>query len=381
MSHKALSLVALLALAPMAACLAPASDSEETLNQESVGRDGRAIIGGSKASAYPEAVLIDMKQNGVVTAACSGSLIAPKVVLTAGHCVYGFNGWNITAPHAQNQKATAKKGATYDWTNASETVDPNMHDVALIFLDTAITLATYPTLATTPLANNSQVVNIGRINNGVLSSTSLYVSKAITVKSAASYGYPFDYIASEVIESGDSGGPDLIPGTHTIVAVNSGGGGGTEVLARVDLLSSWIQGQVAANGGGGTTGGGSTGGGTTTNTCAHALCTAGAKLTASCDPCAQTICAQDSFCCQSQWDAQCVGEVASICGKTTCGGGSTGGGTTTPPADPCGGVTYAGKCSANTVVWCENSTLKQLNCSPSGTSCGFDSQHGYYNCL
>lgn len=381
MSHKALSLVALLALAPVAACLTPVGTDEEQLNQESVGRDDRAIIGGSKATAYPEAVIINMKQGGVVTSACSGSLIAPKVVLTAGHCVYEFDGWDVLAPYASSQKASATSGATYDWTNTSENVDPNMHDIGLIFLDKAITLSSYPTLATKPLANGAQVVNIGRINNGVMSSTNLYVSKAITVQGAASSGFPFDYIAKEVIESGDSGGPDMMPGTHTIVAVNSGAGGGTEVLARVDLLSSWIAGQVAAHGGsGGTT---TPGGGTTTppaTSCAHAICTAGAKLTATCDPCAQTICAKDPYCCQNQWDAQCVGEVASVCGKTTCTA-SPGGGATTPPADPCGGVTYAGKCSSNTVVWCENSALKQINCSSGNKTCGFDSANGYYNCL
>jgi hypothetical protein len=71
--------------------------------------------------------------------------------------------------------------------------------------------------------------------------------------------------------------------------------------------------------------------------------------------------------------------VASICGKT-CGGtssSSSSGGTTT---DPCGGVTYVGQCSGNTVVWCENSSLHKLSCGTS-SQCKYDTQHGYYNCL
>src|SRR5688500_14095964 len=44
------------------------------------------IINGNPAFDYPEAVLINMDSS-----ACSGALIAPSVVLTAGHCVYGFN--------------------------------------------------------------------------------------------------------------------------------------------------------------------------------------------------------------------------------------------------------------------------------------------------
>jgi subtilisin-like proprotein convertase family protein len=51
-------------------------------------------------------------------------------------------------------------------------------------------------------------------------------------------------------------------------------------------------------------------------TCAHGICTTGAKLTSGCDPCVTQICAADSFCCASSWDSICVGEVSSICGQT-----------------------------------------------------------------
>ena len=51
-------------------------------------------------------------------------------------------------------------------------------------------------------------------------------------------------------------------------------------------------------------------------TCAHAICSTGGKLTASCDTCAGKICAADSFCCNNKWDAQCVGEVSSVCGQS-----------------------------------------------------------------
>jgi predicted SprT family Zn-dependent metalloprotease len=51
--------------------------------------------------------------------------------------------------------------------------------------------------------------------------------------------------------------------------------------------------------------------------CAHNVCTTGVKLAKGCDPhgVVTTICNADPFCCGTQWDAQCVGEVSSIAGK------------------------------------------------------------------
>ena len=57
---------------------------------------------------------------------------------------------------------------------------------------------------------------------------------------------------------------------------------------------------------------------------------------------------------------------------------STGSSTT----DPCHGETYAGRCDANTVVWCDQgSQVQKLDCTPKGKVCGFSSTKQYFMCL
>lgn len=52
--------------------------------------------------------------------------------------------------------------------------------------------------------------------------------------------------------------------------------------------------------------------------CAHNKCVTGVALASNCEPCVTQVCAVDSFCCTTSWDSICVGEVTSVCG-ISCG--------------------------------------------------------------
>jgi hypothetical protein len=209
------------------------------------------IVGGATASDYPESVLIEMSQQGVFKEACSGAVIAPQVVLTAGHCVDLYTGWSVQAPFVL-QSSSASKAESFDWkTDGSGKLDPTLHDVGLVYLDQPIRVPRYPALAESGIADGTSIVNIGRVDDAGVSSSELFVSGPLTVKKAASVGYPLDYVGARAIARGDSGGPVEVPGTtpHLLVAVNSGIGSGIELLARTDLLASWINERIAAHGG------------------------------------------------------------------------------------------------------------------------------------
>lgn len=229
-------IVALVMTSAVGCALDQSSDSSGEVLGEMV---SSPIVGGSTASAYSEAALVNM--NGSI---CSGSVIAPKVVLTAGHCVDGFSSFSIVAPYANPRQTAKGVSAWTEYTQTGQWVNPNVVDVAVIVLDRAINLATYPKLASSPVASGTKVVNVGRIDDGAASNSNLFFGKQVTVKPGASWGFPKAYITEEVIQSGDSGGPVYLAGgatPRTIVAVNSGGGGGTQVLARVDLVYAKIQ--------------------------------------------------------------------------------------------------------------------------------------------
>ncbi len=226
----------------------------DSVSPPSTGCTSSFIVGGLPATTHPEAVVLQLSQHGFVTGLCSGSLIAPKVVLTAGHCVASFTGWDVQAPFA-NQSTKASAGETFDWTyNGNDHVTQNQHDVGLVYLDTPIDLPAYPAIAEAPVPEGTNIVNLGIIDDGRVSG-SLFVSKPLAASGAARAGFPFDYVTSKVIELGDSGGPVEVADTtlHTIVAVNSGVTGNLELLARVDLLQGWIKDRIATHGGGGAT--------------------------------------------------------------------------------------------------------------------------------
>jgi hypothetical protein len=52
--------------------------------------------------------------------------------------------------------------------------------------------------------------------------------------------------------------------------------------------------------------------------CDHDVCAAGATLATTCSSCADKVCANDAYCCNTGWDDICVGEVPSACASQTC---------------------------------------------------------------
>jgi hypothetical protein len=67
-----------------------------------------------------------------------------------------------------------------------------------------------------------------------------------------------------------------------------------------------------ACGSGPSMGGGEGGGGSTGPLCPHDACEAGEKMDATCDACIAGVCELDSFCCESEYDAFCVEEAATV---------------------------------------------------------------------
>lgn len=235
-------------LAALAAGCSAEAAEDEVLE---LGATEQPIVGSpDRATAHPEAALVDMVQTGRIVSHCSGALIAPKVVLTAGHCIDRYAEWVVTLPFAGNQKARGVAKQNYDYLgNTGELVNPRQHDVGLILLDRPLSVATLPTIATSAAADGSLAFSVGRKYNGALSTTALYVSDPFSVRAATPFGSPYAYRSERVIESGDSGGPVYASGTRRIVAVNSGTGSNYQVLARTDQVATWIAENVRVHGG------------------------------------------------------------------------------------------------------------------------------------
>jgi hypothetical protein len=80
------------------------------------------------------------------------------------------------------------------------------------------------------------------------------------------------------------------------------------------------------HGGAGGAGGAGQAGGELGEGCAHDPCSAGPPLSQSCHPCVLDTCAQDDFCCTTEWDDSCV-SLATTC---NCDGGGPGVGGSDP---------------------------------------------------
>jgi secreted trypsin-like serine protease len=253
------------------------------------GGGAQASIVGGKASTieeFPSLTYIEAFQPSGTGFSCTGTVIAPRVVLTAAHCVEDLEGKGGFTPVSDYAVATgvAKLGqARHD--NVFPVVDSHVFprfDPGALYGDAALLVLARPTSAPPlPIAGAEdaalyaggapvRLAGWGRLRAGTENTAGQLRSASLVVKTpqfcASHTKFARHYYAAAQLCTldvpdrhsggcfGDSGGPAIAAradGTPVELGIISSGGPGCNpllpnVLTRADLVSAWAQAWVAA---------------------------------------------------------------------------------------------------------------------------------------
>ena len=260
--------------------------------QQSVGRSVAPVIHGEldTGTTHDEVVYISFQISATEGGACSGTLIAPNVVVTARHCVSQIDE-SVYPPRAGADFDMKTMGVFLhtDPTGSSITHAPDAnvikivhdsatslgdHDFAMIVLDRAVsTQYSQIRLASAPTAGEGVFV----VGYGITDTDGAhppdphqrYWRDGLSILEVGPTSDGFaganEIILGESICEGDSGGPVKDHGTTALLAVTSRGGNGSgpsttypaqpcvgsgtyNLFTRVDAFSSLIKSTLAAYG-------------------------------------------------------------------------------------------------------------------------------------
>jgi secreted trypsin-like serine protease len=236
-------------------------------------RPSQITYGVPTGSAHPEVVLIVMDIDGSPAFRCSGTLIAPKVVLTAGHCTGEPGEFSGMRVFTESNVQTGNNNYPYAGPNTVEArawhSHPQfteaafvLHDVGVIELASAVTLpaANYGQL---PAANELDALQprhgttFTAVGYGLQRITAAFaVSEKIRMSAEPQLiqiNTPFTGGFSMLLSNnaatggtcfGDSGGPNYVASTNVVAGVTSfglngtcGGTGGVFRLDRADVIT------------------------------------------------------------------------------------------------------------------------------------------------
>ncbi len=194
---------------------------------EATDGDGPAvaeIVQGDEARDLPFACTISTGRS-----ICSGALVAPNVVLTAGHCVDGAGPWTVRCPYSRDTASVRGSVAVFA-PNYPNRDDPSRasidndrgSDLGLIRLDRPLAETRVALLDASPLTTGRSVAAVGRIQSGTATSA-LWRSATFALTAHDSRNGYWGGVDRTIIEAGDSGGPLLDARTGHVVGVNSAG--------------------------------------------------------------------------------------------------------------------------------------------------------------
>lgn len=220
---------------------------------------------------HPAVVLILMEVNYRPAFRCSGTLISPTIVLTAGHCAGApgeFTGIRIFA------ESDVQSDKTYPFAGGPNTIEATawaahpdytsgaffLHDVGMIKLAKSVNLlpGQYGTLPTVnsidllPVGNKTDFTSVGyglqRINPAQVTSQRIRMfANPMLIQKNTGFTGPFSLLLSNNASTGgtcfgDSGGPNFLGDSMVVGGVTSfglngscGGTGGVFRLDRADV--------------------------------------------------------------------------------------------------------------------------------------------------
>jgi Trypsin len=209
-----------------------------------------AIVNGTPTNAFPSVGIVGDASGGF----CSGTLIAPQVVLTAGHCAEGVGNTAGRFEIAGTTYATSQVIVHPQYNDALIGTD-NANDLAVYRLNRPVTGVTpSPIYRTTPQVGQTlTLVGFGAGGTGNSGHDGSFGTKRVGTTpidqvSTRLLLWRFDNNTESNTAPGDSGGPAFIQtgGVYYVAGVTSGGDqanagiGDRSYDTRVDAYKTWI---------------------------------------------------------------------------------------------------------------------------------------------
>ncbi|MGZ3448189.1 MAG: S1 family peptidase [Polyangiales bacterium] len=237
------------------------SGCSDLSNDPSVESRSIAVIGGGEDLTHDSVVGLVTSPASPVASFCTATVIAPRAVLTAAHCVFGIDASFLSIDVGPSARFPVKTVAvtevrvhpSYLGTSLDEAKAG--HDIALAFVESDLALPAVSIARAAPaVPAKATLVGYGLTSGSSLETRGTRRFAEVSLQATCSLLVQFGDDATNACH-GDSGGPLLrlrADGTAEILGVVSYGAESCappSFATRVDAYSAWIDGVLAADAG------------------------------------------------------------------------------------------------------------------------------------